>query len=117
MSQTTEQLYQSDIGDILENSLNGKRPGPEECLRLLKSDDVSLIGLVASHLTKKQFGNKASFVNNIILCKNFELAVWGQKGNKEVRRKKISSPFGFFLQLSIFFYFDINNLLFAYNSI
>jgi dehypoxanthine futalosine cyclase len=67
LSQTTEQLYKSDIGDILENSLNGKRPTPEECLRLLKSDDVSLMGLVSGHLTKKQFGNKASFVNNIIL--------------------------------------------------
>ena len=67
MSQTTEQLYQSDIGDILENSLNGKRPSPEECLRLLKSDDVYLMGLVSGHLTKKQFGKKASFVNNIIL--------------------------------------------------
>ena len=67
MSQTTEQLYQSEIGDILENSLNGKRPNPEECLRLLKSDDVYLMGLVSGHLTKKQFGKKASFVNNIIL--------------------------------------------------
>ncbi len=67
MSQTTEQLYQSDIGDILENSLNGKRPSPEECFRLLESDDVSLMGLVSGHLTKKQFGKKASFVNNIIL--------------------------------------------------
>ena len=67
MSQTTEQIYQSDIGDILENSLNGNRPSPEECLRLLKSDDVYLMGLVAGHLTKKQFGKKASFVNNIIL--------------------------------------------------
>jgi len=67
LSQTTEQIYQSDIGDILENSLIGKRPSPEECLRLLKSDDVYLMGLVAGHLTKKQFGKKASFVNNIIL--------------------------------------------------
>jgi len=67
LSQTTEQLYQSDIGDILENSLNGKRPNPDECLRLLKSDDVYLMGLVSGHLTKKQFGKKASFVNNIIM--------------------------------------------------
>jgi dehypoxanthine futalosine cyclase len=67
LSQTTQQLYKSDIGDILENSLNGKRPNPEECLRLLKSDDVYLMGLVSGHLTKKQFGKKASFVNNIIL--------------------------------------------------
>jgi cyclic dehypoxanthinyl futalosine synthase len=67
LSQTTQQFYKSDIGDILENSLNGKRPSPEECLRLLKSDDVYLMGLVSGHLAKKQFGKKASFVNNIIL--------------------------------------------------
>ena len=67
MSQTTEQLYKSDIGDILENSLNGQRPGPEDCLRLLESDDVHLMGLTSGHLTRKQFGKKASFVNNIIL--------------------------------------------------
>jgi 2-iminoacetate synthase ThiH len=67
LSQTTEQIQKSDIKDILENSLNGKRPGPEDCLRLLESDDVHLMGLTAGHLTRKQFGKKASFVNNIIL--------------------------------------------------
>ena len=67
MSQTTAQLNKSDVGDILENSLKGKRPNPDECLRLLKSDDVYLMGLVSGHLTKKQFGKKASYVNNIIL--------------------------------------------------
>ncbi len=67
MSQTTKQLYQSDIGDILENSLKGTRPGTEECLRLLESDDIYLMGMVSGHLTKQQFGKKASFVNNIIL--------------------------------------------------
>ena len=56
MSQTTEQLQKSDIKDILENSLNGKRPGPEDCMRLLESDDVHLMGLVSGHLTRKQFG-------------------------------------------------------------
>lgn len=67
MSQTTEQIQKSDIKDILENSLNGQRPSPEDCLRLLESDDVHLMGLVSGHLTRKQFGKKASFVNNIIL--------------------------------------------------
>ena len=67
MSQTTEQLQKSDIKDILENSLNGQRPGPDDCMRLLESDDVHLMGLVSGHLTRKQFGKKASFVNNIIL--------------------------------------------------
>ena len=64
MSQT---IYKSDIGDILENSLQGRRPTKEDCLRLLKSNDVHGMGLVSGHLTRKRFGKKASFVNNIIL--------------------------------------------------
>ena len=67
MSQTTEQIQKSDIKDILENSLNGKRPEPEDCLRLLESEDVHLMGLVSGHLVRKQFGKKVSFINNIIL--------------------------------------------------
>ncbi len=60
-------MQKSDIKDILDNSLNGQRPGPEDSLRLLESDDVHLMGLVSGHLVRKQFGNTVSFVNNIIL--------------------------------------------------
>ena len=67
MSQTTEQIQKSDIKDILDNSLHGIRPEPEDCLRLLESDDVHLMGLVSGHLVRKQFGKKVSFINNIIL--------------------------------------------------
>lgn len=67
MSQTLEQIHKSDIGDILENSLDGNAPGREDCLRLLKSNDVHMLGLVSGYLTRKKFGKKASFVNNIIL--------------------------------------------------
>ena len=67
MSQLTQQLHTSEIGDILENSLNGLRPTKEDYLRLLKSNDVQLLGLVAGKLTQQRFGKKASFVNNIIL--------------------------------------------------
>ena len=67
MSQITEQIHSSDIGDILENSLRGARPSRQDILRLLNSDDVHLMGLVAGHITQKRFGRKASFVNNIIL--------------------------------------------------
>ncbi len=67
MSQITEQIHASDIGDVLENSLCGIRPSKQDTLRLLKSDDVHLMGLVAGHMTQKRFGRKASFVNNIIL--------------------------------------------------
>ncbi len=67
MSQITRELYFSEIGDILENSLQGQRPGLEDCVRLLESDDVHLMGLVAGYLTRKKFGKKVSFVNNMIL--------------------------------------------------
>ena len=67
MSQILNQIHNSDIKDILENSLNGIRPGPDDCVRLLESDDVHLMGLTAGTLTRKKFGQKASFVNNIIL--------------------------------------------------
>ena len=67
MSQILNQIHSSDIRDILENSLNEIRPGPDDCIRLLESDDVHLMGLTAETLTRKKFGQKASFVNNIIL--------------------------------------------------
>jgi len=67
LSQLTEQIHASDIGDILENSLNGYSPTKDDCLRLIRSDDTFLMGITAGHLTRKKFGDKASFVNNIIL--------------------------------------------------
>lgn len=67
MSQITKELYVSKIGDILERSLEGQRPGLEDCVRLLESGDVHLMGLVGGHLTQKKYGKKVSFVNNIIL--------------------------------------------------
>ncbi|OLE39813.1 MAG: dehypoxanthine futalosine cyclase [Thaumarchaeota archaeon 13_1_20CM_2_38_5] len=67
MSQLAQQLYRSEIGNILENSLQGGRPDFDDCVRLLRSNDVHLMGLVADNLTKKRFGRKISFVNNMIL--------------------------------------------------
>ncbi len=67
MSQISEQIHSSDIGDILENSLDGIRPSFDDCLRLLESEDIHLMGLTAGYLTRQRFGKKASFVNNIIL--------------------------------------------------
>ena len=62
MSQITEQIHSSDIGDILENSLDGIRPGFEDCMRLLESDDIHLMGMTAGYITRQKFGKKASFV-------------------------------------------------------
>jgi dehypoxanthine futalosine cyclase len=67
LSQITEQIHSSDIGDVLENSLVGIRPGFEDCMRLLESDDIHLMGMTAGYITRQKFGKKASFVNNIIL--------------------------------------------------
>ena len=67
VSQTSRQLQKSDISDILENSLKGVGPSPKDCLRLLESEDVHLMGLVAGHITRRRFGKKATFVNNVIL--------------------------------------------------
>ncbi len=67
MSQITDQIHDSEIRDILENSLQGIRPEYDDYVRLLDSDDVSMMGLVAGTLTRNEFGKKASFVNNIIL--------------------------------------------------
>jgi len=53
LSQITEQIHDSDIGHILENSLNGIRPESDDCIKLLNSDDVYLMGLVAGELTRK----------------------------------------------------------------
>jgi len=67
LSQLTQQLHHSEIGDILENSLDGKRPEINDCKRLIESNDVHLMGLVAGYLTRQKFGKRASFVNNMIL--------------------------------------------------
>lgn len=60
-------ISKSDIRDILENVLNGYRPELDDCLRMIRSEDAYLIGIVANTLRNKIFGNTVSFVSNIIL--------------------------------------------------
>ena len=67
MNQITEQIHSSDTADVLERSLSGARPGLKDCLRLLDSNDVHLMGMVAGHMARRRFGRAVSFVNNIIL--------------------------------------------------
>ena len=67
MSLINEHLSSSSVGDILEGALAGQRPSEPDCLRLLESDDVHLVGLVGGSLARRRFGARASFVNNIIL--------------------------------------------------
>ena len=63
----TEQILTSDIGHILEGALQGRRPTEDECLRLLESGDIHMIGEAAGTLARRRFGRTATYVNNIIL--------------------------------------------------
>ncbi|MDE0526125.1 MAG: CofH family radical SAM protein [Thaumarchaeota archaeon] len=67
MGLVTAQLHQSEIGDILERVVAGHAPDRHDCMRLLKSDDVHLMGMAARHLVQRRFGRRATYVNNIIL--------------------------------------------------
>ena len=54
-----QQIHASEIGDILDNSLNGVRPQKEDYLRLIKSDDIYLMGIVAGMITQKNLEKKS----------------------------------------------------------
>jgi len=60
-------LKRSDISDVLDSALSGRRLGFDECLRLVKSEDVYSMGLVANMLRQRKFGDTITFINNIIL--------------------------------------------------
>ena len=62
-----EFLKKSDISDVLDSALAGERLGLDACTRLVKSDDAYSLGLVASLLRNRLFGDRITFVNNIIL--------------------------------------------------
>lgn len=59
-------IMRSDISDILDGVLNGRQPDLNDCIRLMNSDDVQLLCLVADTLRKRKFGNTVTFVNNLI---------------------------------------------------
>jgi cyclic dehypoxanthinyl futalosine synthase len=60
-------LSKSDISDVLDSVLTGRRLGLNDCIRLIKSDDVYSMGLVANILRQSLFGDTITFINNIIL--------------------------------------------------
>jgi cyclic dehypoxanthinyl futalosine synthase len=60
-------LSKSDISDVLDSALAGRRLGLNDCIRLIKSDDVYSMGLVANILRQSLFGDAITFINNIIL--------------------------------------------------
>jgi cyclic dehypoxanthinyl futalosine synthase len=62
-----ELVERSDVSHILHSALNGERPKLNDCISLIRSDDPYAIGIVGGFLRNKIFGNKATFVNNIIL--------------------------------------------------
>ncbi|MGH9909933.1 MAG: cyclic dehypoxanthinyl futalosine synthase [Nitrososphaerales archaeon] len=66
MSLLTEMVKRSDIGDILDGVLDSRKPDINDCVRLMNSDDVQLLCLVADTLRRRKFGNTVTFVNNLI---------------------------------------------------
>ncbi|HXV46263.1 MAG TPA: dehypoxanthine futalosine cyclase, partial [Nitrososphaera sp.] len=60
-------LKKSDISDVLDSALVGRRLGLNDCIRLMKSDDVYSMGLVANALRQRLYGDTITFINNIIL--------------------------------------------------
>ncbi|HYY40083.1 MAG TPA: cyclic dehypoxanthinyl futalosine synthase [Nitrososphaera sp.] len=60
-------LSKSDISDILDSVLAGRRLGLNDCIRLIKSNDLYSMGLVANMLRHSLFGDTITFINNIIL--------------------------------------------------
>ena len=60
-------LKKSGISDVLDSALAGRRLGLHDCIRLMKSDDVYSMGLVANALRQRLFGDTITFINNIIL--------------------------------------------------
>jgi cyclic dehypoxanthinyl futalosine synthase len=60
-------INKSDVSDILDNALDGQNPTLNECIRLIRSEDVYAIGFVGNILRQRLYGNTVTFVNNIIL--------------------------------------------------
>jgi cyclic dehypoxanthinyl futalosine synthase len=57
----------SDVSHILQAVISGNRPKLNDCIHLIKSDNIYALGLVGGFLRDKLFGKVATFVNNIIL--------------------------------------------------
>jgi len=64
---TQDLVEKSDVSDILDQALHGKKLMLNDCIRLLKSDNPYAIGAIGNILRDKLFGKVATFVNNIIL--------------------------------------------------
>ncbi len=62
-----QKVYSSDIGDLLADALAGTSPDRSGCLRLLESEEVQIMGMIAGHMARRRYGKSVSFVNNIIL--------------------------------------------------
>jgi cyclic dehypoxanthinyl futalosine synthase len=60
-------IRKSEISDILDRALAKEPLGFDDCLRLIQSDDVYSLGLVANVLRRRLFGDTITFINNIIL--------------------------------------------------
>ncbi|HEY7694713.1 MAG TPA: dehypoxanthine futalosine cyclase, partial [Nitrososphaeraceae archaeon] len=56
---TQELIQKSDVSDILDQVLQGKRVGLTDCVRLLKSENTFALGMTGNILREKLFGKIA----------------------------------------------------------
>ncbi|HXW12106.1 MAG TPA: dehypoxanthine futalosine cyclase, partial [Nitrososphaeraceae archaeon] len=54
-----ELIQKSDVSDILDQVLQGKRVGLNDCVRLMKSENTYALGMIGNILREKLFGKIA----------------------------------------------------------
>ncbi len=67
MDITVEKLLseaEKDIARIAEKALEGKRISKEEAVRLFRTDNLTLLGMVAEEINRRKNGNRAYFIVN-----------------------------------------------------
>ena len=60
-------VNKSDVSNMLKAVLDGQSLSLNECIRLIRSEDVYAIGIIGNILRQRLYGNTVTFVNNIIL--------------------------------------------------
>jgi len=57
-------IRRSELGDIYEKVVAGRRIGDDDCLRLYRSRDINVIGAMANIVRERKNGNYASYILN-----------------------------------------------------
>ena len=64
---TKSVISNSDVGDIIEKSLNGEDLDLRDAEMLFRSNDIQLLGLGADTIRRDLIGDTVTFISNLIL--------------------------------------------------